>query len=152
MKKLILATAFLGIFAATAFALGNNDAPAAVKSKFASLYPKVTKVKWDKEDTNWEAGFELDKVEMSCLFDATGNLLATESEIDISSLPRAAIEYMSKNYAGEKIKEAAKIVDSKNITTYEAEIKDGDIIFDATGKFLNKIVATKKTDEKEEKK
>ena len=60
---------------------------------------------------------------MSCLFDASGNLLETESGIETSDLPKAAADYIGKNYAGQKIKEAAKIVDSKKVTTYEAEVK-----------------------------
>jgi hypothetical protein len=166
MKKLILATAILGIFAVSAFAFGpmeyglrtfgrsGEDAPAAVKASFTKLYPSVTKVKWGKEDANWEAEFDMNKVEMSCLFDATGNLLETESEIEISALPKGVAEYITKNYSGQKIKEASKIVDAKKVTTFEAEVKEGDLIFDANGSFLKKVVEQKKDedDEKDEKK
>jgi hypothetical protein len=149
MKKVILASVLLGIFAVSAFAFGGDDAPAAVKASFAKLYPNVTKVKWGKEDANYEAEFEVNKVEMSCLFDATGNLLETESEIEISALPKGVADYVTKNYAGQKIKEASKIVDAKNVTTYEAEVKEGDLIFDATGNFVKKVVEAKEKDEDE---
>lgn len=153
MKKLILAAILLGAFTASLFALGNDDAPAAVKVSFTKLYPNISKVKWGKEDANYEAEFEMNKTEMSCLFDASGNLLETESGIETSDLPKAAADYIGKNYAGQKIKEAAKIVDSKKVTTYEAEVKEGDLIFDANGKFLKKVVEAKdKGDEKDEKK
>ena len=157
MKKVILAAVLLGIFTVSAFALRGEDAPAAVKAKFASLYPKVSKVKWEKEDANWEAGFESNDVEMSCLFDGTGNLLETESEVAVSSLPKAVIDYCAKNYAGKKIIEGAKIVDAKNVTTYEAEIKGvGDLIFDSQGGFVKNAGIEKdaedEDDEKDEKK
>ena len=152
MKKLILASALLGIFAISAFGFGGENAPAAVKASFAKLYPSVTKVKWDKEDTNYEAEFEMNKTEMSCLFDATGKLLETETEIAISALPKGVLEYVTKNFAGEKIKEASKIVDAKNVTTFEAEIKEGDLIFDTGGNFVKKVVEAKEEDEKDEKK
>jgi len=153
MKKLILSAVLLGIFSVSAFAFGGDDAPAAVKASFAKLYPNVTKVKWGKEDANYEAEFEVNKVETSCLFDVNGNLLETETEIAISALPKGISEYVAKNYAGEKIKEASKIVDSKNVTTYEAEVKDGDLLFDASGNFLKKVVEQKdEDDEKDEKK
>jgi hypothetical protein len=153
MKKLMLAAALLAIFAVPAFASG-DDAPAAVKAKFASLYPNVSKVKWDKEKANYEAEFEVNKAETSCLFDASGNLLETETEIAISSLPKAVSDYCSKNFAGNKISEASKIVDSQNVVTYEAEVKGvGDVIFDANGNFLKKVAAQKEQDdEKDEKK
>lgn len=153
MKKLFSVAAILGMFAVSAFAFGGDDAPAAVKASFEKLYPNATKVKWGKEDTNYEAEFEVNKVEMSCLFDATGKLLETESEIEISALPEKISDYVAKNYAGEKIKEASKIIDSKNITTYEAEVKEGDLVFDAGGNFIKKVVEKKDNDvEKKEKK
>lgn len=162
MKKVMLAAALLGIFTASAFArptesfglaFGGDDAPDAVKVSFRKLYPNVTKVKWGKEDANYEAEFDVNKVETSCLFDASGNLLETETEIAISALPNGVADYVTKNYAGQKIKEASKIVDSKKVTTYEAEVKEGDLIFDSNGKFLKKVVEAKdKDDEKDEKK
>jgi hypothetical protein len=152
MKKLMLAAALLAIFAVSAFA-GGDDAPAAVKASFTKLYPGVTKVKWGKEDANYEAGFEMNKTEMSCLFDANGNLLETENEIAVTALPKSVSDYVSKNYAGQKIKEASKIVDAKKVTTYEAEVKEGDLIFDEKGNFLKKVVEQKdEKDEKDEKK
>lgn len=143
MKKIILATVLFSILTAAAFA-GGNDVPSAVKTKFTALYPNVMKVKWGKEEANYEAEFKMNKTEMSCLFDASGNLLETEIEITISSLPKAASEYCTKTFAGNKISEASKIVDSKNIITYEAEVKGvGDVIFDEKGNFLKKAVNKK---------
>lgn len=139
MKKLILAATSLAIFAVSAFTFGGDDAPITVKAKFASLYPNVSKVKWVKEDTNYEAEFDLNKTEMSCLFDANGNVLETETEIAITALPKAVSDYTAKNYPGQNIKEASKIVDSKNGITYEAELKGvGDLIFDEKGNFIKK--------------
>ena len=151
-KKLILSAALFGIFTVSAFA-GSQDSSIYAKAKFAKLYPNVTKVKWGKEDANFEAEFDMNKTEMSCLFDASGNLLETESEIETSALPKSAADYVAKNYPGQKIKEAAKIVDAKNVTTYEAEVKEGDLIFDDKGNFLKKVVeADSDDDEKDEKK
>jgi len=148
MRKLILATTLLAIFTVSAFASG-DDTPAAVKTKFASLYPKVTKVKWGKEDANYEAEFEVNKTEMSCLFDASGTLLETETKIAVTALPKAATEYCTKTFSGSKISEASKIVDSKQVVTYEAEVKGvGDVIFDEKGNFIKKVVEQKEKQDK----
>lgn len=154
MKKFILSSALLGLFATSAFAFGGDDAPEAVKASFTKLYPSVTKVKWGKEEANFEAEFEMNKTEMSCLFDDAGNLLETETEIAITALPKSVSDYVAKNYAGQKIKEASKIIDSKKTTTYEAEVKEGDLIFDDKGNFIKKVVENNKDkdDEKNEKK
>lgn len=116
--------------------LKEGDVPSAVKTKFSSLYPGVKKVKWEKENGNYEAEIYLNKVETSILFDINGNQLQTETEISVSELPQGVKEYASKNLKNSKIKEAAKIVDASGVVTYEAEIKNRDYIFDANGNFI----------------
>src|ERR1043166_7934457 len=135
MKKLILIPALLAFFAVLAFA--GDDVPAVVKTKFASLYPTVKKAKWDREAANYEASFEQGEVETSVLFDASGNVLETETEISINELPKSVMDYVAQHYKT-KIKEASKIVDAKGIVTYEAEVKEGDLIFDTNGNFMRK--------------
>lgn len=134
MKKILLTAMAIALVAVYSFA--GTDVPAAVKTKFASLYPTIKKAKWDKEDANYEAEFEMNEVETSVLFDAAGNVLETETEIKISELPKAVQDYCAKTWPGKKIAEASKIVDSKGTVTYEAEIDKTDQIFDAGGNFV----------------
>lgn len=110
--------------------------PTAVKDAFAKKYPNVKKVKWEKESSNYEGGFDYNKVETSVVVDAKGNILETESEIEVSTLSKTIKDYVSKNYPNQKIKEAAMIVDSKNKTMYEAEVKGQDLLFDENGNFI----------------
>ena len=140
MKKLILA-AVIGLFTVSALASGIEHAPKAVKASFTKLYPNVTEVNWDKEGADFEATFEVNKVETTCLFDASGKLLETETEIAVSALPKGVADYVAKHYAGQKIREASVIVDDKKVTTYEAEINEYDLVFDANGNFLKKVSA-----------
>ena len=64
-------------------------------------------------------------------------------DIKTSELPQAALDYLKKKYPKNKITEAAKTTDDKNVVSYEAEIKKKgksyDLLFDESGKFL-KIV------------
>ena len=147
MKHLILVAAILAIGTVSAFALKGDDTPAAVKTKFAAEYPTVKKVKWENEDGKFEAHFEMNEVETSATYDATGKKLETEVEIQASALPKGVMEYVNKNYPGEKIKETAKITDSNNKVTYEAEVKAGDLIFDSNGKFVELKGKSKEKDE-----
>jgi len=141
MKKLIL-SALLGasfLIAHSQEAKQDNSdraVPAVVINKFASLYPGLNVEKWEIENGNWEAGFHKDKTKMSVVIDASGNLMETETKIEVSELPMAITDYVSKNKAGKKIKEAAKIVDSKGVMTFEAEVDQMDLLFDKDGKFL----------------
>ena len=81
----------------------------------------------------------MNKVDNSVLFDAQGNLLETEVEIELNQLPKGVLEYVKANYKGQNVKEAAKITDAKGTVTYEAEIKGMDLLFDNSGKFIKQI-------------
>ena len=135
-KALIILALFAGAGIANAQKLTEADVPAAVKTEFKSLYPKVTQVKWEKEDGNFEANFSENKMATSVLIDVNGKLLEVEQEIAIASLPKEATDYMAKNLPGKKIKEASKIKDAAGKTTYEAEVDEVDYTFDSDGKFL----------------
>lgn len=137
MKKTAMIIALgLGLSSANAQKIKESDVPAAVKATFAKQYPDIKSVKWEKEGVNYEVGFDLKKVETSVLIDASGSILETESEIKVNELPKETSDYVTKNLPGKKIKEASRIIDTKGVITYEAEIDKVDYIFDATGKFI----------------
>ncbi len=148
MKSLIFLV--LTIFLGTACA---QNVPAAAKAKLKALYPKAEEVKWDKEDAEFEANFEVNDVEMSVIFDAKGNVMETETEMDEDALPKAVKEALAKDYAGYDIEEAAKIVKNGK-TTFEAQIEKGetklDAIYNEQGTLIKKI-EKKENDEESEK-
>ncbi len=111
--------------------------PAAVKAEFAKKYPTVQKVKWGKEDANFEAEFHLGKDEMSAVFAANGAQLEAEKEISASQLPAAVQAYLKKE--GKKIKEAAEITNATGTRFYEAEAGGKDYLFDAAGQPVKKV-------------
>ncbi|MBK8736270.1 MAG: PepSY-like domain-containing protein [Saprospiraceae bacterium] len=140
MKKLALMTVAAMITSLTfAQKLQEKDVPAPVKTAFQKNFPQAKVEKWEKEGVNFEAEFELNKSEQSVLFDAQGDIIETEIEIEISELPNGILDYVKKNYKGQSVKEAAKITDTKGTLTYEAEIKGMDLLFDSNGKFIKEI-------------
>ncbi len=124
--------------------------PAAVKAKFAAMYPNVKDAKWDMEDGAYEAEFGSKANETAVLFKKNGTLVQTEVEIAVSSLPKGASDYAAEKLAGKKIAEATKITDAKGNIRYEAEIGDADYMFDANGKFLSKKSEGKEEDDKDD--
>lgn len=140
MKKLILMTV-AAIITSLTFAQKTQDknVPAIIKSAFQKQYPDAKEVKWEKENENYEAEFEVGETDYSVLIDASGNIIETEIEISSDALPANAKEYVSQNHAGQKIKEAAKITDAKGTVTYEVEIKGTDLIFDSNGNFIKEV-------------
>ena len=137
MKTFFAIAALVIASACSAQKIKEAEVPAAVKTAFAGLYPNTKVEKWEKEGANYEAEFEKSEVETSVLFDASGKLLETETEISVNDLPQAAKDYVAKNFPGKKIHEASKIVAADGTVTYEAEV-DADYIFDANGNFMKK--------------
>lgn len=137
MKKLILGiTVSICSLACTAQKLKENEVPQAVKDAFRNTHKDIKKVEWEKEGANYEAEYEVDEKETSVVMDAKGTLLETEVEIKTAELPAAIVDYVSKNYKGSKIKEAAKITNSKGIISYEAEVNGKDLIFDSNSNLI----------------
>lgn len=140
MKKVVIWMSIaLAVSLANAQKITENEVPSAVKSALQKKYPKTVALKWEKEKVNYEAEFEIAGTEYSVLIDASGNILETEVEISIDELPAKAKAYIAQHYAGQKIKEATKTTDSKGAVTYEAEIKDEDLIFDSNGNFIRAV-------------
>jgi hypothetical protein len=121
--------------------ISEYNLPNDVKTIFAKMFPNQYSVKWELENGNYEAEFLLNKIETSALYSPTGQWLQTETEIKADVLPMAVVEYVSKNLAGKKIKEAAKIIDAKGNLFYEAEVNGKDYIFDSKGNFLRSETA-----------
>lgn len=140
MKKIILWMVVISFpLISSAQKLKEKEVPQPVKDAFKNSHKDVKKVEWEKEGANYEAEFEDGETETSVVMDANGSLLETETELKISELPPAVVDYISKNYKGSKIKEVAKITTSKGIVSYEAEVNGKDLIFDSNSKFVKEV-------------
>jgi hypothetical protein len=123
------------------------EVPAAVKSAFQVKYPKAEKIEWGVEKPGeFEAEFELNKVESSAVFNTEGQFIESETEIKESELPQPVKAAIAKDFAGYKAGEIAKATDAKGVVTYEMDVTKGkekfEISFDANGKLLEKEAAT----------
>jgi len=147
-KAMLLAVGFMISLAACAQKVKEADVPPAVKDAFRNSYKDVKEVKWEKEGVNFEAEFEVGETDQSVVYDASGKLIEMEVEIKVDQLPPAVKDYISKNYKDAKIKEATKITDGNGTVTYEAELKEKDLIFDSTGKFIKEVVEENKDKDK----
>ena len=143
MKTTIATIALcFGFIYANAQHLKEAEVPKSVKDSFAKKYPGSKVKVWEKEGADYEAEFDLNKVESSAVFDANGTFKELEQEIKTSELPKAVSEYCTKNYTGHKLSEAAKITDATGKVMYEAEMSKGkehfDALFDDKGNFIKK--------------
>ena len=124
----------LSISSAFAQKVGDKSIPAAVKQAFAKNYPQAQHVRWDREDKDYEASFEMNGEKLSAVFSASGTQSETELEIPVVKLPESVRAYMKGK--GKTIKDAAQITDSQGKIYYEAEAGGKDYLFDAQGKFV----------------
>ncbi|MEI9947125.1 MAG: PepSY-like domain-containing protein [Chitinophagaceae bacterium] len=131
----IVAAAIAASFISCGQKSDESKTPEAVKDAFSKNFPGVTPG-WEKENGNYEAEFKKEGHEMSAVFESDGTMTESEMEIETTELPSAALDYIKANYAGETIKEAAKITKVNGEINYEAEVKGTDLIFDANGTFL----------------
>jgi hypothetical protein len=113
-----------------------RDVPPAVASKVSALYPDAAKVKWEMEDGMYEATFLTGAMETSVMVSSQGMLVFTEQEIEISSLPKEVMIYVTQNNPGSSVQEASKITDVYGKVSYEVELKNIEYVFDAAGKLL----------------
>lgn len=140
MKKTsLIAVALLATTIALAQKIQTKEVPAAVKTAFQKNYPQIKILKWDKEDGNFEASYELNEIDNSVLFDQQGNIIESEVEIKTTQLPRGVLEYVKTNYKTLKVDEAAKITHNDGVIVYEVEMKKMDLLFDSNGKFIKEI-------------
>lgn len=142
MKHILAALAIaLSFSAANAQQIKAIEVPAPVKASFAKMIPDAKNVKWDKENTQYEASYEGNGHKGSVLFDAAGKWTERETAIATTSLPANAIKYMQQHYKKNQIKGAAKIVKQNGEVQYEAEIRGAEVFFAKDGTFIKAVKA-----------
>ncbi len=145
-------TFFLLFFVLIVFsAQAQNSTAEVVKNNFKKMFAAAEKAKYTKEtDGSWEIDFVQNKVKSSAKFSATGEWLETENEIKKSSLPKAILAMLAKEYKGWKIEDCEKVQVPNKELFFELEVEKGkesfELKIDASGKVLEK----KKVEESEE--
>lgn len=127
-----------------------KDVPAPVIQSFQKEFPGVKVEKWEKEGANFEAEFDLNKIENSVVYDAGGKQLEHEVELKPTQLPKFVLEYFEKNQPGKKIKEASKSTAADGTITYEAEVEDTEYRFQEAVGLIGQETETKEDKEKKD--
>jgi len=140
MKKFITATLLIcGMAFSYAMAqdLKAKDVPQVVKDALMKKYPDAAKVSWEKEKGNYEANWGGSSGEdNSVMFTPAGAFIEHVKAIKVSELPANVLAYVKQHYPGVTVKEAGKVTDAAGATSYEAEVKGKDLVFDANGNFV----------------
>jgi hypothetical protein len=144
MDRYIILLCMTALFATTAFSFSSkkDKTPQAVEESFKKKFPDAQKIKWEKENTEYEASFVVNGIKTSANFTLDGKWMETESTVAISNLPKVVSDGILTAYPGAKIIDAAKIETPEKGIQYEADIKDGkkkmEVLFNAEGKEVKK--------------
>lgn len=142
--KIVTAIIFcLAAGAAQAQEMKEAAVPANVVKNFYDSFKDAKVTSWEKEKNgSYEAEYVVNNIKSKAVFNAEGALLQTENKIAVSELPKAAADYISKNYQGYTLTEVEQAIAPTGLSHYEAEIKKGnkelELSFDADGNFLAK--------------
>lgn len=111
---------------ATAQKISADKVPTAAVNAFKTKFPGASNPSWEIEKKDvYEVNFVIDKQKRSAQFDKAGEWVRTETEIEVSQLPKAVTESFNKTYPGYKIKEAEKVSTPSYNEAYELEIVKG---------------------------
>jgi hypothetical protein len=129
----------MGTNKSSAQTVKSTDVPNAVKTALARKYPNASRVTWEKEKGNYEANWGgKSKEDNSVVFTPDGTFVEMVKAIPVTDLPPAVATYVNKTYSGAKITEAGRVTDANGRTSFEAEVKGKDLVFDESGHFVRK--------------
>jgi uncharacterized membrane protein YkoI len=143
IKNLILPLFFLvgGTAIANAQDLSKNEVPQAVKTVFNKQYPKAYDIEWERKGDNYEASFDLSRVDYKAVYTPTGNVVFFEKDITTGALPKIIIKNIKVKYPNYRIDDA-KMINTKGVITYKVDLDgkpDLDVWYTPTGKFIKEI-------------
>lgn len=132
-----------------AFTLEGDKASQKVKDAFAKKFPAANKVKWEKENaTEWEAEFEINKVEYSANFLEDGTWTETEHEIEEKDVPQNVKSTLKSEFPDYEMEEA-EISETQNGIVYEFEIEKGETEIKVVIALDGTIIKKQDNDERE---
>jgi hypothetical protein len=124
MKEIILLILIgLIISGAKAQKIKSCQVPDLILKDFSSKYSNAKRVKWIREELNYEVEFIIKGKGMDVTYDTVGNWVETLSEITVNELPSVIVGSINKLFSDCKITSAARLDQYNTDAYYEAEIK-----------------------------
>lgn len=114
-----------------------EDVPATVREALLSSFPEATGIDWEKKGEDYEADFDVDRVDHNAMLNASGTVLKHKYDIPETDLPEAIRATISQNYANHKIDDPEVLVQNGD-TLYQVELDhmtsmDEKLVFSADG-------------------
>jgi uncharacterized membrane protein YkoI len=139
MKTILFAIALAGSTALAAHAqdIDAKEVPAAVTSALTQKYATPTDLDWEMEGSNYEADFDVNRVDHTVLLDPSGKILMTKHDIQKKDLPQAVSSAISQKYKSMRLDDM-ELVEKDGKSYYQVELDakgtDTKLVFSADGK------------------
>ena len=139
MKKIIAGFAFVigSVVAVQAQDVAEKDVPEAVKSALSQKYANATDLEWEKHGDNYEADFDVKRIDHAVMIDPSGKILMTRHDLMEKDLPQALQNAISQNYKGMRVDDVEQVEKDGN-TYYQLELdqkgKDKKVVLSKDGK------------------
>ncbi|QPH40662.1 PepSY-like domain-containing protein [Pedobacter endophyticus] len=130
-----------GIASSNAQDIDKNKVPAAVKSAFMKAYPKATDVDWEMKGSNYEADFDLAKVDYKATYTSAGKAISFEKDIPNSQLPALIVKNIKAKYPQGRIDDV-DLINTGGKISYKVDIEgtpDVNVWYTADGKFVKEL-------------
>ncbi|SFG76831.1 PepSY-like domain-containing protein [Pontibacter chinhatensis] len=139
MKKILVGFAFVGasVIAAQAQDVAAKDVPQAVSAALTQKYANATDLEWEKHGENYEADFDVDRIDHAAMIDPSGKILMTRRDIMKKDLPEAITTAIAQQYKDMRLDDMEQ-VEKDGKTYYQVELdqkgQDKKVVFSADGK------------------
>ncbi|WP_018476668.1 PepSY-like domain-containing protein [Pontibacter roseus] len=139
MKKILVGFALVigSVTAAQAQDVDAKDVPEAVKSALSQKYANATDLEWEKHGDNFEADFDVDRIDHAVMIDPSGKILMARHDVMEKDLPQGIRTAIGQNYKGMRVDDVEQM-EKDGKTYYQLELdqkgQDKKVVLSQDGK------------------
>ncbi len=141
----VLAIPIMLILLCSSDVLSKSKCPPSVTHAALNAYPGATVISCIQEMNHGKIQHEIkvktkEKRKVELDVNPEGSILLTEMDVEVDSIPNAAMESFRKKYPKKKVTGSIKQIDAAGVITYEIAFskmgKKQEVVFDADGGFV----------------
>ena len=109
--------------------------PLQVRSAFTKNHPGI-EAAWEVENAQYEATYFINNKKNTVIYEESGDLFATEIEIDEQEMPNKVTSYLSRHYKDVLIPPGKRITKVNGEVSFQVKVNESKLLFNGDGKFI----------------